>query len=69
MNSLEHRFNLIQKKNPLWSSLVCFHQTIVNRRLTERSISENFSRLVDKDDYSRKDKGAILKQLCDNIKK
>lgn len=63
MNSIKHRFNLIQEKYPILSSYSCFYKAIVGRKLTDRTVAENFNRLVDKADYSRSNKNEILQQL------
>lgn len=62
MKSIERKFNLIQEKNPLWSSFVCFHQAILGKGFTRESINRNFS-LIDKGDYARKDKVELVEFL------
>ena len=63
MNSIEKRFKKIQAKTQVLSTYSCFYRAIVGRKLTNRAITENFNGLVDKSDYSRSDKNAILQQL------
>lgn len=62
MKSVERRFNELQKKNPMWSSLICFSEAIVGQGFKRGSINRHFS-LVDNGDYSRKDRLPIINQL------
>jgi len=61
MKSLEARFKNIESKNPLWSSLICFNEACKGCRFTDRTISEWFPKLVDKEDYSPGQKNALIK--------
>lgn len=63
MKSLERKFNNIIKKNPYWSSYVCFSAAIKNQNFSEQTIRRWFNKLVDKDDYEKKDKGTILRSM------
>ena len=63
MKSLEARFNIVQKKNPLWSSFICFTEAIKGQKFLRPSINKWFGKLVGKEDYSRSDKLIILDQL------
>jgi hypothetical protein len=57
-------FEDIQQKNPKWSSWTCFCETVWNKNnLSKRVINRYFDALVEKDDYSRNDKKALLGQL------
>lgn len=63
MNSISDRFKKIREKNILFSDYICFCEVITNRRYTEKAISKNFNKLVDKYEYDRKDKKRILSHL------
>lgn len=63
MKSLERRFNNITEKNPFWSSYICFAEAIVYQRFSRSIIHRWFQKLVDKDDYARNEKRAILEHL------
>lgn len=66
MKSLERRFKNIAEKNPVWSSYICFAEAIKNQHFSKQTISRWFQKLVNKDDYARKEKRAILSHL-DNL--
>ena len=63
MRSLERRYKNIEKKNPVWSSYLCFVEAVRKQNFTKRIMSKWFRILVDPDDYSRTDKRDILKHL------
>ncbi|HOX10364.1 MAG TPA: hypothetical protein P5323_00175 [Candidatus Moranbacteria bacterium] len=63
MKSLERRFKNITKKKPFWSSYVCFSEAVKGQGFNRQSIHRWFQRLVDKNDYTRKEKRAILAHL------
>ena len=65
MKSIERRFKRFATKNPLWSSYICFASAVANQRFKKSTIHRWFYKLVDKDDYSNKEKKEILKHLCD----
>ncbi len=66
----KYEFSEIQILNPYWSSLVCFHETIKNRRaLHPRLIKKWFLKLVEKDDYGKESKNEILKYAISLAKK
>jgi len=68
MKSLERRFRNIQKKCPFWSSFVCFYQAIQGQGFSRQTIHRWFIKLVEKDDYSRAEKRALLKNLDESEK-
>lgn len=71
MRSIERRYNEIKKKNPYWSSYICFCETIRNKRYGEQTVAQWFNKLVDIDDYDKKEKREIihfLKNLSRNYK-
>ena len=64
MSKLERTFSSLQEKNPYWSSIICFANAVMGRKFVKMEIGQNFKKLVEKDDYSRSDKDALLKFLC-----
>ncbi|MDD5639280.1 MAG: hypothetical protein PHR47_00540 [Candidatus Pacebacteria bacterium] len=63
MKSLERRFQNIAKRNPNFSSYLCFAKAIEGQQFNKKTIRFWFQRLVDKDDYITKEKGSLLKHL------
>ena len=63
MRSLKARFNQTYKKYPLWSTYTCFAEAITSQRFSRSIIHRWFSKLVQKDDYARNEKRAILEHL------
>ena len=63
MKSIERRFNKIQKKNPYYSSIVCFNLAVEKQGFSKPTIARWFNKLVDKDDYSSSDKKDIFEFL------
>jgi len=63
MKSIERRFKNISQKNPYWSSCVSFAETCNSRCFKERTIQFWFNKLVDKNDYEKRDKKALLSHL------
>lgn len=56
-------YNKIVLDNPNLSSFTCFVKTIKSRHLPLREITRWFNELVDKQDYRRAEKEAILTWL------
>lgn len=53
-----------QRLNKYWSSWTCFCDVIWKRNgLSKRTINRAFDKLVEKDDYAKKDRKALLFQL------
>ena len=65
MRSIERRYKSIEAKNPLWSLFICFAEAVKNQHFNRQAISRWFSKLVEKDDYSKSDKKQILNHLED----
>ncbi len=65
MKSMQRRFDCISNKNPHWSSYICFAEAIKQQKFNKESIQIWFNKLVDKDDYDKKDKKTLLDQLYD----
>ena len=63
MRSIERRFSNLQQKQPLVSSFMNFSGAIKGQGFSTGMIHRWFNKLVDKDDYEKKDKRAILKHL------
>jgi len=65
MKALKINFDKITILNPHWSSLACFATTIWGRNFGKQTITRWFNKLVEIDDYDRKDKKEILVFLFD----
>lgn len=63
MRSIERRFNKISKQNPCWSSFVCFGEAIKKQNFSKQAIHRWFQKLVEKDDYAKETKKAILRHF------
>ena len=68
MKSLKRRFQKISDKNPMWSTYICFAETIKKQNFTRKSILYWFNKLVEKDDYDKKNKKELIDQLCELTK-
>lgn len=60
---MKERFKELQEKNPNLSSAMVFVKLIKGKGYSKGIISKWFSILVDKEDYLRMEKKAILKWL------
>ena len=63
MRSIERRYKNIEKRNPFWSSYICFSNTIKKQKFGKQIISKWFTKLVDTDDYDRECKLQLLRYL------
>ena len=63
MRSIQRRYNNLSQKNPYSSTLTNFKLAIEGQNFKKRTIRHWFIRLVDKDDYDKKEKRAILRGL------
>lgn len=63
MKSLERRFNNITEKKPFWSSFICFAEAIKGQRFTPPILHRWFQKLVEKDDYAKSEKRALLQHM------
>ena len=63
MRSLERRSNNIAKKNPSWSSYICFAEAIKRQSFSKQTTHRWFQKLVDRNDYARSEKKEILAYL------
>ena len=66
MKSLQRKFLNISRFNPYWSSYICFTETIRDCHFKKRTIYKWFEKLVDRDDYDKKDKWEILRYLVES---
>jgi len=60
MKSIARRFNKINQKNPGLSNMSCFAMAITDQNFSHQTITRGFNKLVDKDDYDKKDKKEII---------
>jgi len=60
MKSIERKFKKICKRNPYWSSLICFTETIYGIGFSRQSIHRWFNILVDKNDYDKANKKQVM---------
>lgn len=57
-------FKETKRLNPFWSDYVCFFETIKKRKnLSCRTIKKYFDICVDRGDYARSEKRAVLQYL------
>lgn len=63
MKSLQRAFQTHYQKSPNHSSYICFLRAVRGKKLTRRSVSYWFSRLVDPDDYASSDRNSLVSQL------
>lgn len=54
-NNIKETFKKIEKKNPHASSFIVFAKTIRSKKLTEKTVRNFFWKLVDREDYTKKD--------------
>ena len=63
MKSIARRFNNVAEKNPFWSSFICFAEAVKERKFSCQIIHRWFPKIVDKDDYAKNEKKALLEHL------
>lgn len=63
MKRIDVMVNGIQRKEPDWSSFVCFAMIVLENFFSKTTIWQAFNRLVEKDDYAEEDKEEILEDL------
>lgn len=63
MKSIEKRFNKASKEYQYLSSYMCFTEAIKGQKFSKKMINIWFNKLVEKDDYSKKDKKELLRHL------
>ena len=65
MKSIQRAFEVILEQNPSVSTYIAFSRAITGKKFTKPMISRWFSKLVDKDDYARSEKRALIDYLCE----
>ena len=63
MRRMTEKFNTIQKRNPLFSSYICFAELVRGQKMTQRSLVRHFHNLVEKDDYAKNEEEEIIDHL------
>ena len=63
MKSMQRRFNKTSKEYPCLSSYMRFTEAIRDQKFSKKMINIWFNKLVEKDDYSKKDKKELLRHL------
>ncbi len=66
--NIEKRFFNIEKENPIWSSYLCFVETIRKQSLNKNKVRRFFLKLVDKNDYEEDEAEEIINYLGDLTK-
>jgi hypothetical protein len=67
MRSVKRRFSNIRRRNPAWSTLVCFAEAIKDQRFSKRTVYLWFNRLVDKEEFPKEERVKLLRYLA-NLK-
>lgn len=65
MRSIKSRFNKIKSKNPFLGSCIIFAEAVKGQRFTQSSITREFSQLVPKDEYDKKERRGVIKFLTE----
>jgi len=63
MKSFKERYNRFAEKFPNFSSYLCFAEVIKHHKYDKEKINYWFNKLVDTDDYARKEKKQIVEYL------
>jgi hypothetical protein len=63
MRSIERRFSNLQQKRPFHSSFINLAAAVKGQKFSADRISRWFSQLVEKDDYDKHDRRALLGHL------
>ncbi|MDR3609971.1 MAG: hypothetical protein P4L27_05380 [Ignavibacteriaceae bacterium] len=64
MTKLESAFKSLQARNPYWSSYTCLANAIIGKNHSKSDIGQALKKLVDKDDYDKRDRDRLLEHLC-----
>lgn len=65
MRSIKARFNKIQNKYPSLGACIILAQAVRGQRFTQSSIAREFSKLIPKDEFDKKERTAVLKFLVE----
>lgn len=63
MFQMKNRFESISKANPLYSSYLCFAETIRGQDINEQTVRRWFYILVDPEDYAPSEVRGVLRHL------
>lgn len=63
MKSLQRKFQKLKNKYPMWSTYLCFAETVREKNFSPRVIKYWFNLLVEKGDYEQNLKKQILRYL------
>lgn len=63
MKSIQRNFNATKAKYSDWSSYACFAGAVKGKRFGREAIRRWFNKLVEKGDYARSEKKAMLENL------
>ncbi len=63
MRSLKRVFEKLKRDNPNWSDYTCFSHALSGKGFSKKTISRYFNKLVDNNDYSKREKKEILEWL------
>jgi hypothetical protein len=63
MKTLEYQFNIISESFPNLSSFICYQRACAKVKPTKRTLRAGFRKMVEKDDYERRDIEKLLQHL------
>lgn len=63
MTKLESAFKSLESTHPGWSTITCLAVAVMGKNYGKMAIGQAFRKLVEKDDYSKSQKEAILNNL------
>lgn len=64
MKNLKFHFHKCQEKHPSASSYLNFARAVKGRRFSKDAISRWFTKLVEKDDYDKRDRKQLIAHLA-----
>jgi hypothetical protein len=63
MRSILARFKEVESKNPSLSSYICFAMAVKGQGFGYETVTKSFTKCVSKDDYEKKDRPELIRQL------
>jgi hypothetical protein len=63
MRSIQRRYKEIRRRNPAWSTYVCFGEAIAGQGFGDRALHDWFNRLVDIEDCPDGNRHCALRYL------
>lgn len=63
MRNIQARFKKLKDRNNIFSDYINFALAIKYQKFSKTAIAKNFNKLVDKNDYAKSDKKAIIEHL------